>query len=1386
MNMNKSTFKKFAARFLSASLIVMLVVAGLPVRPVAAASAGPNIAGTGTDNNAVGSVTWTNPNNITNSAGNQYATANVGASAITHYLQGTDFKFSIPTDATINGISVTIRRQYSGGGGGGAQIRDSGIYLLKTGAVVGNNLANTGSNWPNSMGNATYGGTSNLWGTTWTPEEINATDFGVVLSAVNGNASSRTASVDYMQITITYTAAPGPATKLVITSTAKTTVAGVASTDITVQRQDVNSTPNTTDATITLTLSSDSTGTVTFNPPSPQITSGSSSVTFTYTDTLAGSHTITAASSGLTSATQAENVTAASPNKLAMKTEPSSSVPAGSLFPVPPAVNVLDTYGNVVTSDNSTVVTAEVLTGTGPLLGTLTAKASVGVATFGALAAPATPQTNLTLRFTATGLTSVDDPTVITVTAATVTRLVITGTGTQTAGTNQNLTITAKNDSGTTITSYTGTKSLTFSGANSSTNPVTAPRVRSNTGTWVNFGTATSINFTNGVATVSGSNNGVMTLYKAETALVCVTDGTISSAVSDCLSVVVSPATANKLAFTSAAITTPASVASSNITVEREDAWGNPNTADVARTVTLASNTTGTATFNPVSPIIIAQGTSSFIFKYTDSMAGTPTITAASTVPNTITSATQQETITGGTPTVATSAATAIRRTGATLNGTVNAGGSSMTVTFEYGTTTAYGSTITATQSPVTGGIATAVSAQIPGLLTPGTTYHFRVDGVSGSTTLNGADMTFTTTGAGSITYYVDNTNIAASDANAGNTPALPFKTLSHGATVADAGDTVSVLAGTYAETVKPINNGGAGMPLTFVAAPGVTVTGEAANSTNGGAFRLYSKGYIVIDGFTITGTADYGIITTASNHITIQNNHVSYSGSTTYLRPGIYLTATTDSSVIGNTTDHNTFDGIRLNNGSNNNWIEKNTSFGNATQISSQATGINLLKNSNYNTIIRNITYSNEDSGINFYTGSSHNLAINNLSYGNGDHGIDNNAAPYQTIIGNTVHGNVTTGINAEQDTSGNGSGGATIINNISVDNGYLQVVGGGAYTGHQPGNIRVDTTSTTSPAATTLDYNLVYSSSSAHLVLYIWGSTSYTSLFAFQAANSQDMHGLQANPLLKAPAPIQTAPITAPFNVAINTGDYHILTGSPAIDSANSGDPSEQTVDIEGNPRVDDPATANTGVGTRTYDDRGAYEFQQLLPAQTITVTGPTPFPTSAVYDTFFTVTATGGASGNPVTIAGSGSCSGSGNNSALITMTSGIGTCTVTLDQAGNTAYSPAPTVTMTVTAEKASQTITITAPVPFPAFAGINSILTVTATGGDSGNPVSIAATGSCSGGGASGSALITMAGTIGECTINFNQNGNDNFAAATLSKIISVIETLQSYLPLIVR
>jgi phosphotransferase system HPr-like phosphotransfer protein len=181
--------------------------------------------------------------------------------------------------------------------------------------------------------------------------------------------------------------------------------------------------------------------------------------------------------------------------------------------------------------------------------------------------------------------------------------------------------------------------------------------------------------------------------------------------------------------------------------------------------------------------------------------------------------------------------------------------------------------------------------------------------------------------------------------------------------------------------------------------------------------------------------------------------------------------------------------------------------------------------------------------------------------------------------------------------------------------------------------------------------------------------------------------------------------------------------------------------------------------------------------LTAQTITLTAPTTpvtYGASAV-----TLSATGGASGNAVTftIDGSstaGACSVSGT---MLTYT-GAGNCIVDANQAGNGTYSAAPQVQNTVVINQASQTITFTQPTT-PVTYGV-SIVTLSATGGSSGNAVTFTIDGTSTSGACSVSgATLTFTGA-GNCIIDANQTGNTNYAAATqVQKTVLVNQATQT-------
>jgi len=77
----------------------------------------------------------------------------------------------------------------------------------------------------------------------------------------------------------------------------------------------------------------------------------------------------------------------------------------------------------------------------------------------------------------------------------------------------------------------------------------------------------------------------------------------------------------------------------------------------------------------------------------------------------------------------------------------------------------------------------------------------------------------------------------------------------------------------------------------------------------------------------------------------------------------------------------------------------------------------------------------------------------------------------------------------------------------------------------------------------------------------------------------------------------------------------DGTLQAGSPAIDSADSAAAGETDTDLLGTARRDDTGVCDTGTGARTFDDRGAFEFQgassPAVPCPSPVTAVPTPTP-------------------------------------------------------------------------------------------------------------------------------------------------------------------------------
>jgi hypothetical protein len=166
---------------------------------------GPNFPTVGVDaGGGTGGDTWSTPSAIEVDDGSFSAySITAGSSLTTNILRGTGFGFSIPTFSTINGILLEIKRasQFSFP----PQITDNLVLLLKAGVEVGNNEANA-TPWPvTTLTYISYGGSSNLWGTSWTPADINNANFGADLQGICDNSAGQTGRVDAYRITVYYT-----------------------------------------------------------------------------------------------------------------------------------------------------------------------------------------------------------------------------------------------------------------------------------------------------------------------------------------------------------------------------------------------------------------------------------------------------------------------------------------------------------------------------------------------------------------------------------------------------------------------------------------------------------------------------------------------------------------------------------------------------------------------------------------------------------------------------------------------------------------------------------------------------------------------------------------------------------------------------------------------------------------------------------------------------------------------------------------------------------------------------------------------------------------------------------------------------------------------------
>jgi hypothetical protein len=147
-----------------------------------------------------GTVMWGNPAAV-NSPGIAFAAAPLTpTNHLAQCIYATGFHFSIPATATILGIGVSFDAYVSTYFAPGVNYV---MQLLNGGSPVGDKSGYLiGSTFPSSY---SFGGLNNLWGKTWTPSNINQSNFGVSILAAFGTQGDTTANLDDVQITVFYT-----------------------------------------------------------------------------------------------------------------------------------------------------------------------------------------------------------------------------------------------------------------------------------------------------------------------------------------------------------------------------------------------------------------------------------------------------------------------------------------------------------------------------------------------------------------------------------------------------------------------------------------------------------------------------------------------------------------------------------------------------------------------------------------------------------------------------------------------------------------------------------------------------------------------------------------------------------------------------------------------------------------------------------------------------------------------------------------------------------------------------------------------------------------------------------------------------------------------------
>lgn len=178
----------------SAVYLTKFIIRAVPILDGSGRSPGTALltAPTGSNDATVGTVAWSNPTRLV-ATDNSYATVVLTGGQTSNYLFATAFGAGVPSNATINGVAFEVECK------AGTQTTQVISGRIIKGGVPETTVTRTvvvGTTEAYKI----LGASDDLWGTTLTPETVNASGFGVALYF--SSALADTYSVDHVKMTI--------------------------------------------------------------------------------------------------------------------------------------------------------------------------------------------------------------------------------------------------------------------------------------------------------------------------------------------------------------------------------------------------------------------------------------------------------------------------------------------------------------------------------------------------------------------------------------------------------------------------------------------------------------------------------------------------------------------------------------------------------------------------------------------------------------------------------------------------------------------------------------------------------------------------------------------------------------------------------------------------------------------------------------------------------------------------------------------------------------------------------------------------------------------------------------------------------------------------------